>query len=76
MSKLRFGRTRYFQPICILRRCGFHGGPAGYDEIPVEQHDVGPLIVRAIETGDPPLHRVEDMLDANENCLDTLRRKG
>ena len=62
---MKFGQKRYFRPVCILRRIGFYGGPAGYVE--TDDPDAGPLIIRAIETGDPPLWRVEEILDAREN---------
>ena len=66
MTAFQFGRPRYFRPICVLQRFGFIGGPAGYVEVPAGERDVGPLIIRAIETGDPPLWRVEEELDRRE----------
>ena len=67
MTNLRFGPLRYFRPICVLRRLGFIGGSSGYVEIPAEERDAGPLIIRSLETGAPPLWRVEEELDRREN---------
>ena len=65
MSDLRIGRPRFFRPVCIQHRHGFYGGPAGYEE--TDDPNVGPLIIQATETGEPPVQRVEKLLDAREN---------
>ena len=67
---MRFGRARYFRPVCILRLFpprGYYGGPVGYEKVPAAQRGIGPLILEAAMAGKIPLHVAEDLLDREEN---------
>jgi hypothetical protein len=76
MKAKRFGPPRYFRPICVLHKFGFLGGPSGYEEVPGK--DYGPRIldatdgerreVRAARAAGVPIHKIEAILDHEENC--------
>ena len=46
---MRFGPPRYFRPVCIRRRHGFYGGPAGYEEVTGAEKDAGPVILEGLD---------------------------
>lgn len=61
-----FGPPRYFRLVCIRHPHGFYGGPAGYEEVPATERNVGPLIIEAWRAGEIPLHVARDALDWEE----------
>ncbi len=44
MEDLRFGKDRYFRPVCLRYSFGFYGGPAEYIEVSEADKDIGMLI--------------------------------
>jgi hypothetical protein len=57
-TKIEFGETRIFFPVCLREPLGFYGGPRCYREVPLDEIGECPIIIGG--EGTPPEEGEDD----------------